>query len=175
MKNIAKSKFVSEGWAGLPSFAKGVILVGVGIGAYILVKKIIGKTQDIKKEQGKRQEDRSWNQAFDKLNSNPSTKATMTKEQMKAVANKIENTLDGYGTRDYDLKQAFKNNIKNDADFAGLSAAFGIREIEPGYGIGWASPTFKGTLIECINDDASSSTIDEINEYLRKQKIKYRI
>ena len=82
--------------------------------------------------------------------------------------------MDGYGTRDYDLKSAFKA-IKNNADFSGTSAAYGVRTLQPGHGVGWMISSFKGTMVQCLEDDVSSSTIEYINKGLQSRGVKYRI
>ena len=93
---------------------------------------------------------------------------------MKSIANKIEAALDGYGTRDLIIKNIFKNQIKNNADFAGVNAAFGIRTIQAPRGFGWMTGDERGTLSKVIQE-ADNSTIEYINKVMKSRGIKYRI
>tara|TARA_R110000868_G_scaffold120986_1_gene321016 strand:- start:6967 stop:7476 length:510 start_codon:yes stop_codon:yes gene_type:complete len=155
----------------LPIWAKGIIVLG---GAYLLYKigkDLIGNTRLDPNTRDNKQEEDGWNSEYVKDNS--AKKATLSKAQMKQIANAIEFALDGYGTRDADLKRLF-NNIKNNADFSGVNAAFGIRTIEAGRGTGWLSGNEKGTLTQVIKE-ADDSTITYINKHLQSKGIKYRI
>ena len=93
---------------------------------------------------------------------------------MKQLANSLENMLDGYGSRDTSIKKLFKENIKNDADFSGLNAAFGIRTIEAGRGFGWLAGHERGTLTQVIQE-ADDTTLDYINKLFSQRGIKYRV
>lgn len=158
-------------WSSMPLWAKGIIVVGGAFAAYKIGKAVIGKTRLNDETRDDKQEVDGWNNDF--INNSNQNKPTLTKAQMKQIANKIENCLDGYGTRDYDLKQTFKQ-IKNNADFAGVQVAFGTRTIEAGWGIGWASAPEKGTLTQVIQE-ADSSTLTAINKDLAKKGIKYKV
>ena len=85
------------------------------------------------------------------------------------MKNKLFNQLDGYGTRDSGIIQSFKA-IKNNADFAGVNAAYGIRTLQPGYGVGFFVTDFRGTLIESINNEADEDTITSVNKYLSNKQ-----
>ena len=159
-------------WTRLPFWAKGIIVVGGGYLAYKAIKKAIGKTKLDETTRDDKQEEEGW---YTSSQQDAASKApTLTKTQMKSIANKIEAALDGYGTRDLIIKNIFKNQIKNDADFSGVNAAFGIRTIEAGYGIGWASAPERGTLSKVIQE-ADNSTIEYINKQMKSKGIKYRI
>lgn len=174
MQNV-KSGVSSTGkglWSAMPLWAKGIIVVGGAFVIYKVAKKTIGKTRLDENTRDDKQEVDGWNQ--DLINDSAEKKPTLSKTQMKQIANKIEHTLDGYGTRDYDLKMVFKNSIKNNADFAGVNAAFGVRTIEAGYGIGWASAPERGTMTQCMQE-ADSATLDYINKLMKQRGIKYRV
>ena len=163
--------------ANLPVWAKGIIVVGVlfvGYKIYKTVAKTIGKSKLNEESRDSIQELDGWYTELTQANSNSSTKATLTPAAMKALANKIENCMDGYGTRDYDIKQAFKTIINN-ADFAGVAAAFGTRTIQAGRGTGWLSGDARGTMVQMLQEEADSSTIDAINKQLNANGIKYRV
>lgn len=161
-------------WNGLPTWAKGAIVVGGAITAIVILRKSTNLLKQVVKEKPQRDEDKGWNKEFDNLNSNPATKATLSKAQMASIANKLETQMDGYGTRDTQMKTTFKQ-IKNNADFAGVQAAFGIRTIEAGRGIGWLAGDFRGNLVSCIQEEADIATQTAINKYLQSKNIKYRV
>jgi hypothetical protein len=173
-KNGIKSAVTTTGqglWTRMPMWAKGIVIVG---GLYVVYKvgKTILKTTKLDPEvRDDKQEVDGWNK--DLINESASKKPTLTTAQMKQIANKIENCLDGYGTRDYDLKQTFKQ-IKNNADFAGVNVAFGTRTIEAGQGIGWMWGGEKGTLTQVIQE-ADSATLVAINKDLASRGIKYKV
>jgi len=162
------------GWKGLPGWVKGIIIVGGAVVVYKVGKKLLTETRLNADIRDSIQEEQGWNQEYQEEQAGP-VKATLSKTSMKQVANKLHNAMDGYGTRDYDIKTTFKGRIKNNADFAGVQAAYGVRTLQPGHGVGWMVPSYKGTLTQCLENDASSSTIDYINKLMKARNIKYRI
>ena len=168
----AGKNFANQGWSAIPMPVKGVLFLLVGYGVYKLAKNAIGSSRLNEPVRDSKQEIDGW---YASLQQDTQQQApTMSTTQMKSVANKIHTCMDGYGTRDYDLIRAFKQ-IKNNADFSGVSAAYGVRTLQPGYGVGWMGNSFKGTMVQCIEDDASSSTMNTINAGLASRGIKYRI
>jgi threonine synthase len=173
MKQISKSVGgTSKGlWAAMPLWAKGLIVVGGAFAVYKISKNLIGESRLDKTTRDNKQEEDGWNQEL--INESNKNKPTLSPAQMKSIANSIEAALDGYGTRDAQLISLFKQ-IKNNADFAGVNAAFGIRTIEAGRGIGWLAGHEKGTLVKVIQE-ADNSTLETINKDLQKKGIKYRL
>ena len=172
--NGIKSAVTTTGqglWTRMPLWAKGIIVVGGAYVAYKVGKNLIDKSRLDENTRDDKQEQDGWNASF--IEDSQNKKPTLSKTQMKQMANKIENCLDGYGTRDYDLKQTFKK-IMNNADFSGVNAAFGIRTIEAGQGIGWMSGHEKGTMTQ-VMQEADSATLDSINKDLKKKGIKYTV
>lgn len=169
---MAKGNFAKESFSGLPSWAKGVVAIAVVGGIGYLLYKTFSKVGDIKDDKGLREEKAGWEQEFDKLNSNPSTKATLSKSQLSSFANKIFTAMDGYQTDEDAVINTFYN-LKNDADFAGLQAAWGIREISSGRFN--PEPNFKGNLISAIASEMNTSERSKINTILMKKGIKYRV
>jgi hypothetical protein len=165
-------QFAKETFKGLPQGVKTAIVIGViGLVVYVAYR-ILKAPKDLKKGQGNRQEDRSWNKEFDQLNTSPSTKATITKAQMGAYANTIHAAMDGYGTGEDEILGVFKK-LKNNADFAGVSAAYGVREVSSGtYN---PARNFNGTMAGALTDELSQYWKDEINDVLKKNKITYRV
>ncbi len=162
----------------LPPWAKGAIVIGVlfiGWKIYGSITKTIEQSKLNENSRDTKQEVEGWFKEKEVEDSKGGeSKASMTNTEMKAMANKLFNLMDGYGTRDYDITQAFKH-IKNNADFAGVNAAYGTRTLQPGYGVGWLVDDYRGTLIQSLNNEAASSTLTSVNKTLKNNGIKYRV
>ncbi|MEM2138572.1 MAG: hypothetical protein QXM96_00245 [Candidatus Woesearchaeota archaeon] len=166
--------FVSEGWSGLPPKLKGAVFIGglfLVFMVYIKISKKIKKSNELK---DLKKEEEFTRDEFNKLQKNQYTKSSLNNSQLLMLANKIETAMQGYGTDFRAIVQVFLN-LKNDADFLGLSLAFGVREIRAGRGSDWLMGSFKGNLIQCLNDELNKDEIFELNKILAKNKIKYRI
>jgi hypothetical protein len=96
---------------------------------------------------------------------------TLPEAKLKDIANKLYEAMDGYGTNN----EAIKNQIallKNNDDFMGLVAAYGIKELSSGkYN---PIPNFIGNLPEAIANELSQSQISELNSILIKNSINIR-
>jgi len=171
---MAKGDFAKASFMNLPTWAKGVIAVGVlgavGFIGYKIYKSIESRTGG--KPAGDRQEDRGWNKEFDNLNSNASTKATITQAQMLALATKLFTAMDGYGTDEDAIVNVFKQ-IKNNADFAGVNAAYGVREVSSGRFN--PEPNYKGPLSGALTSELSQYWLDLINKHLASKNITYKV
>jgi hypothetical protein len=175
MKAGMQSNSGKSGFAGLPPIAKTVIVIVGAFVTYKIVKSVttaLSQTRLNADERDDKQEEQGWHQEL--INESQNKKPTLSKAQMKQVANKIENMLDGYGTRDQGIKDTFKKFIKNNADFAGVNAAFGVRTIEAGQGIGWMAGHERGTLTQCLQE-ADYSTLAYINKVMASRGIKYKV
>jgi hypothetical protein len=161
----------SQIWDRLPLLLKGVVIVGGTYVAYKIVKNILDKSRLNEQVRDSKQEIDGWNREL-QIQSGIQ-KPTLSEAEMKAIANRIEACLDGYGTRDAELINQFKL-IKNNADLAGVYTAFGVRTIEAGRGIGWLAGNERGTLAQVIME-ADAETLAEINRDLTKKGIKYKI
>jgi hypothetical protein len=140
----------------LPNWAKGVIAIaGVGVGIYVGLK-VYKMIQLGMKDKGNKKEDTAWNKEFDKLNSNPATKATLSKVQLSAMANQMQIAMDGVGTDEETIYRVL-SQVKNNTDWVGLNAAYGIRDIKSG--LFWEA-TFRGTLTSALSNELSDSPIN---------------
>lgn len=166
------TQFAKDSFMGLPPWAKGAIAVAIVGGIGYLIYKTVKLPGQIQEDKSKREEDKGWNQEFDKLNSNPATKATLTKAQMSSIANKIHTAMDGYGTDELGIVAAFKQ-IKNNADFAGVQAAYGIKTVSSGRLN--PEPDFRGPMIAALTSELSQYWKDLINKSLTNKKIKYQV
>lgn len=109
---------------------------------------------------------------LEQLNSNSSTKQTLTKQQAISFANSLFTALDGYGTDETGIFSVFYK-LKNNADFLAVSNAFGTREISSG---SWnPEANFKGTLAPALRSELDASYILKLNSILSQKNIKYKI
>ena len=168
-KNIELAK---QSFTGLPTWAKGVVAVVVVGGIGYLVYKLIKVGGGVKENKTERQEDNSWNKELDQLNSNESTKMTLSKAQLLSMANKIHAAMDGYGTDEEAIIKAFRI-LKNNADFAGLQSAYGVQEISSGRFN--PEPNFTGNLIAALSTELSDYWITKINAILKAKRIKFQV
>jgi len=159
---------VTKSFQGLPIWAKGAIAVAVVGGAAYLIYKLWSFPKQFLDGRGNRQEDRAWNTELEKLGQKP----TMSKAQIDALANKAYAAMNGYGTDEDALYEVFRA-LKNDADFAALQAAYGVRTISSG---SWnPAANFEGNLIAAITDEVDANTRKIINNILKVHKINYTI
>ena len=167
---MAKGDFAKAGFMSLPPWGKGVLIVGgLGLTGFIIYKIVKAASGE---QKGNRQEDRGWNKEFDKLNAEPATKATITQAQMLAFAGTLFTAMDGYQTDEDAIVAVFKN-LKNDTDFAGVSAAYGTRKVSSGrFNI---EPDFDGTLSGALTSELSQYWKDLINKDLAARKMTYKV
>ena len=162
---------VNQIWKNLPLGVKGIILLGSGYLIYKSVNKIIAKTSFNADTRDVNQEVQGWNQQNQK--DSRKVKPTMSMAALKSLSNKIFTAMDGYGTRDTQIESAFMQ-LKNNADFSGLMAAFGRRDISSGY-LNPIPNLKNASLIQALNDELSSGVLADINKELNKKGITYTV
>jgi hypothetical protein len=169
--------FLKASYMNLPPATRGLVtVVGVGLGLWVVYKiyKSLADTAGgvVSPEKAGAQEDRGWNKDIDKLNQNPATRATITQAQASSFAASLFAAMDGYGTDEDRILNVFKQ-LKNDADYAYVQSAYGVREISSG---AWnPEPNFKGTLSGALSSELDSDYVAKINKILADKKISYRL
>lgn len=167
----AAKGFANQGWSAIPMPVKGILFLAVGYGIYKLVKggfkgsRLSGPGRDTQQEVD------GWNQSF--IRDNAQQKATMSGAQMKAAANAIFTAMDGWGTDDPGVINQFKK-VKNNADYSGLSAAWGRRTISSGR-FNPEPNLANATLIQALASEMDGGEKGDINKILSKAGVKYRI
>ena len=184
---MEKADGLKRGFSKLPPLAKGAIVVGGVIATYYLVRLVVKLPSMISRGSKDRKEDSAWNQEFDQLNQGDE-RATLTKAEFLAMASSIHRAMDGYGTDEETIYDAFRR-IKNDTDFAGLMAAYGKRTISSGRGNIFQAD-FKGRLIPALRDELGTDypytegltawlkgtdEAKKVNSILKKNGVTYRI
>tara|TARA_R110001632_G_scaffold61998_4_gene149249 strand:+ start:17781 stop:18356 length:576 start_codon:yes stop_codon:yes gene_type:complete len=165
-KNIA-----NQGWKAIPVPVKGVLLVAIAYWAYKFAAGAIAKSRLSAEGRDQAQEVDGWNQSF--INDNSTAAATMNGAQMKAASNAIFTAMDGYGTDETTIYNQM-SKVKNNADYSGLSLAWGRRTISSGR---WnPAPDLKNaTLIQAISDELGSGAKIKINKILSSAGVRYRV
>lgn len=91
----------------------------------------------------------------------------------RALAKKIFDACDGYGTSEDTIVDVFKE-LRNNADFDALSNAYGVREVSSGTWNVFQS-NFQGNLSSTLRNELSSSWINDLNEILSSKGITRRV
>ncbi len=165
-----KTQFIKSNVSGLPQWAKGVIAIAVVGGVGIVIYSIYKKIQSQRDEKGNKQENIQAKNELDNL-IKIGIKPTYSESQYSSYANTLWSAMNGYGT-DEDIIMRVFANLKNDADFVSLSAAYGTRTISSG--LGNPEPNYRGTLSCALASELSNSKIKDINKSMSKKGIKYK-
>jgi hypothetical protein len=177
-----------EVYKGLPSWAKGVVVIGGIAIVYFTTKsflKRIKQSAEKKKDMEVVVEQKKELDILVKDGVYP----TFSGSQYKAWADALQKQFDGCDpsiripllaptslwNSQWSGSGAKLVNIiykfKNDADFLQLSQAYGVRTYDQ---CGWGTGNFTGSLAAAISDELDESEINAINQALSKQGIKYK-
>ena len=167
--------FIKNEFAALPILVKSVIILGGATAVFFAGRAIVKAIKGYADSQYGRQEEKSWGKLLNNSRYDETEKQSLSDAEISSIANRIHESMNGYGTRDADIIQAF-NRIQTVGDLAALYKSFGIRTIDAGFGIGWASPEVKGTLSQTmVAEPVDSSTINTINQNLAAKGISVQI
>lgn len=160
----------------LPSWAKGVVVIG-GLGvAYIFASQIIRK---IKENAQKSKLEKSVNDAKNELNAlvKNGVKPTITKSQADGFADRIVKQFTGADLllQSFPTIKSVFNQLKNDADYLLLKQQFGLRSYNDAFNLfGW-NQVKNVTLEAAIQDELTQGSIDSLNQILASKGITYRV
>lgn len=162
----------SKSFNELPGWSKGIIaVVGVGIVAFAGFK-IYGAIKQSVQNKGERKETSQWKNDVDML-ADKGIKPSFPDSQYSAWANELEKAYSGcdpFLQSGLSTGKIFKQ-LKNDADFAKLNTAWGIRS----YKGCLLEKDFNGTLIQALNSELLGATRDALNMQLKANGITYRV
>lgn len=152
----------------LPPWAKGVIIIGVGLGAWTIYTRIAGKIKANQALKGSKEVVNNVNVEINNLRKSGAS-PSFPDTQYKIWADAIYSCYAGWGTCSGDT---IFSSLKNDFDVLKLIQAFGIRTIPSG---AWnPSPDFTGSLPAVMRDELSYWEISSINKILAKKGITYK-
>jgi hypothetical protein len=160
----------------LPSWAKGVVVIGVLGVTYIFASQIIRK---IKENAKKSELEKSVNDAKNELNDliKSGVKPTITKSQADAFADKIVKQFKGADLllQSYPTIKDILSQLKNNADYLLLKQQFGLRTYTDAFNVfGW-NKVENVTLEAAIQDELTTGSIDSLNKILASKGITYRV
>ena len=171
-KKVVDLTFVKEAYINASPLVRNTINVVVFAGiVYVSYKLVKYFSAEGKEGRAQRQEDNAWNQEIDRINQNPQTRQTISKAQSLSLANKIFAAVDGVGTDEDAIYDAFRV-LKNNADFAALNAAFGKRKASSGIPF---TADVTGNLTTILGSELDSNEVAKINLMLQSKGIRYRI
>ncbi len=168
MKNLIKTGM--EVYSGLPTWAKGVVVVGgTAISAIILftvynnVKKTINrkKLNQIATDAGK---------DLQKL-SQQGIRPTITQTQAQTYSATLVSAFDECGT-DEDAVYRVMSLLKNDADMLFLIKVYGLRQFKGCFSSYFSNEDL--SLPAAISYEMSSSEVSKLNAILQKTGINYK-
>ena len=156
----------------LPSWAKGIVVIGGIAIAYFTSKQLIAR---IKKNVEKKDAQTSVDDAKAELNDlvKNGVKPTINKSQADAYAEKIVKQFQGADLilGSYAVADSIFKQLKNNADFLLLKASFGIRT----YPDAFFGNVKNVTLESAIQDELTQMRINDLNKTLAKQGITYKV
>jgi len=156
----------------LPSWAKGVVVIGGIAIVYFTSKQLIARIKG-QSEAKKMRESiiTQENELKNKLDTG--LRLSYPNSQYQSWANQIANEFAGCDPLNASFGK-FVNilgALKNDADFLKLSTSFDIKTYDQ---CGLWNGDFKGTLAEAVNDEFNNNDLLKINKLLRDRKITYQ-
>lgn len=178
---MAQDKGLTRVYTELPSWAKGVVVVGGLVVGYVAVTSIIGA---IKGAINKGKSEQEVNTAKDELqqqinNGNKPTIARSTAEAISSGIVEAANDCDVTGNGARTIISKF-DNIQNQADMLLLVDVFGLRkkvrcpftsDTRESF---WSKYTTPISLSAILGSELSQGQIDTINKNLASKGIKYK-
>ena len=157
----------------LPSWAKGVVVIGVLGVAFIVGNRIYKaiKEQQKNKDQRKTQDE----QMKEKKNlQDLGMRLTYPVSQYRAWADAIQTQLSGCDPFERSMSTIGNviGKLKNDLDFLELSTAWGASRTYDQ--CGWGMGDFTGSFQQAVNDELRTVEINILNKTLQEKGIKYR-
>jgi hypothetical protein len=177
----------------LPDWAKGVVVVGVGLIAYFTGKAVVNGLNNEAKRQKAQKDIQAVKGDLDKLRKNGITQS-FADSQYSGWATALVKQYDGcdptllgiptgtgilgipkniQGSNSYKATYAVFNQFKNDADFLKLVGAFALRTYDQ-CGI-WNGNVENVTLYGAISDELNHTEIGYLNDLLKSKKINYTV
>lgn len=157
----------------LPSWAKGVVVVGGIAIVYFTAKQFINRIKD--QAEKKKQRDSVITQKSELDNMlKTGARLTYAPSQYKTWSNQIVENFRGCDVGNSNV--VFFGNVisklRNDADFLALSTSFDIQTYKDCFS--WFNADFSGNLSQAVSNEFTDKEIQMFNNTLRDMKITYR-
>ena len=91
----------------------------------------------------------------------------------RALSNDVFDALDGYGTNEEAIENAF-NKLQSDADLNALIDAYGVRTVSSG-ALNVFQKDYTGDLFGSLKSELNSTELDRLNQILANKGITKRI
>jgi hypothetical protein len=169
---------VYDYYNGLPTWARGIVVVGGLVVGYIAVNAIIKKINQNKVDAAAQQE---INTASGDLNSviAGGTNPTLNNSELEAMSSAIIESSNGCGTDTNMMYNTF-SKIKNDADILSFIKVFGLRKktrcpfTNDTMESFWSSYTTPMSLSAMVNSELDTTEIQKINDGFLAKGMKYQ-
>jgi len=162
----------------LPTWAKGVVIVGGIAVTYIFASQIVGSIRRKNEEKKQLAEVDSANNDLSVLAKN-GVKPTLSKSSLEAMSSAIIDAVNGCGTSNDKVYAQFQK-VSNDADVLAFITTFGLRKKQRCIFSDDARESFYSqytpamSLSAHLQSDMSQGEINKINKILASKKIKYQ-
>ena len=164
----------------LPSWAKGVVVVGGIAIVYFTAKSFIKRIRTQADEKRSLQESTNADNELIDLN-NRGIKPTLTDSNITSIINSLKDAMNGCGTNEKRVYDDF-SKLNNEADVKLLIRNWGVQYYQPCAGSQpisyskwlWNDKSFGGSISEWLNYDLSTSEINKVNDILAKKGIKHK-
>ena len=157
-------------YEGLPSWAKGVTVVGGLAILYLTGNYIVRSIRQKKEEALYLAEADAASRRIQELQNSGIT-PTFPDSAYQGWANQILAAITDCGTDEDTIYRIFEN-MKNEADLQKLITAFGVREFKGCFSAYFAKE--KGSLSYALNYELSNSELSKVNNILKSKNINYR-
>lgn len=156
----------------LPSWAKGIVVVGGIAIIYFTSKQIIAR---IRTQAERKDAEKSVTDAKNELNEliKNGVRPTISQSQADSYSEQIVKQFKGADLLlgSYALVDKIFKSLKNDADYLLLKTSFKTRTYDDAF----FGQVKNVTLESAIQDELSQMRINDLNKTLEKQGIKYRV
>jgi hypothetical protein len=162
----------------LPSWAKGVVVVGGLTVSYIFVSQLIGRFRQQRDSKEQLEEITGANSDLKKL-AQQGIYPTLSKPALDAMSSAIIDAVNGCGTDNQKIISQFQK-LNNDADILALVAVFGLRKKQRCIFSDDAREDFFSqftppmSLTAHLQSDMNDAEIKKINNILIDRGIKYQ-
>ena len=164
----------------LPSWAKGVVIVGGLAVSYVFISRTIARIRKAKDIKDVQKETDYANRDLIEL-ARRGIKPTIDRTQMEIIIKSLEDSMNGCSYSQTRIENAFKK-LNNEADLKLLIRDFGVRYYTPcaisspiSYAIYLSdNKHFGGTLATWLNYDLGTSDINKINKILSDKNINFK-
>jgi len=156
----------------LPSWAKGVVVIGGIAIVYFTSKQLISRIKG-QSEEKKMRESIITQESELKNKLDTGLRLSYPDSQYQSWATQIASEFAGCDPANSSFSK-FMNiiyKLKNDVDFLKLSTSFDIKTYDQ---CGLWNGDFKGNLHEAVNDEFDNNELLKINKALQNQKITYQ-